>query len=139
MWTITVEKKQELLCDLLELGLMSIKNGLNRYKALLFYWPEICTLIGTKAKLSAEEQYQVLKFLIKLVKDKLLLGKDIILILSDGFPTVLKVFSTAKELQMVCKLITEKFEVNQNYSMLMTLKFSFDFMHSNFGIKVLHF
>jgi PII-like signaling protein len=63
-------------------------------------------------------------------------GNDVGLLLSDGIPIVVEVYNTFEELSNMITYISERFETNSNYSILLSLRYSYDFLNNHFSHEV---
>ena len=58
------------------------------------------------------------------------------LLLSDGIPIVVEVYNTFEDLSNMITYISERFETNSNYSILLTLRYAYDFLNNHFSKEV---
>jgi hypothetical protein len=63
-WQVDDAEKTQLVSKLLELGHSLIRNGMNRYKAFVFYLPPLYTQLTQKDLLSDSERVLILQSMI---------------------------------------------------------------------------
>lgn len=135
-WDIDTSEKIELIVRVLELGHVTVKRGMNRYKSFVFYLPAVYTRITHLSPVTACQQAELLGHIVTVTKRSALKGNDVSLLLSHGVPTILDVFTSIDDMKSVMSLIAEKFETNANYPSLLLLKYSYDFLIANYDAQV---
>ena len=118
------------------MGLMAVQSGLNRFKAFIFYLPDIYVRISQKFEFSAIQQMELLLEIVSICQVNLTKGNDIDILLSEGIPTVLDIFSDFEKIKSQLKTITDKFETNSTFSSLLQVKYIYQFFKNNFSLQV---
>lgn len=103
-WSVPIERKQLVIYSLLNFGFHAIKNGLNKFKALLFHWPGNAYVVGDFSAvfnrldlnfgLDENEKIDVLIHVISKCQSVVKRGADVSLLLSDGLLMLFDIFES---------------------------------------------
>eukprot|EP01125_Pyxidicula_operculata_P010404 TRINITY_DN3421_c1_g2_i2.p1 TRINITY_DN3421_c1_g2~~TRINITY_DN3421_c1_g2_i2.p1 ORF type:complete len:1774 (+),score=439.41 TRINITY_DN3421_c1_g2_i2:2-5323(+) len=80
------------------------------------------------------ENYRIILVLgiIKILEEMIIKGSDMSVLLSDGFPLVLRLYKSSDMISHLIHFISRKYEVNNSFASILEFKYALDFCEKNF-------